>query len=134
MKTAILKRLDIGTETLGDFTCENFKCKTLELPWKDNKSSISCIPKGEFIVKWTFSPRFKKYTYEIQSVKGRFSIRIHKGNYASLKKSDVEGCILMGIGYVDINKDGVVDIINSTATIASFEKFMNKEDFKLIIC
>jgi len=133
MKTAFIKRLDIGTETLGDFLCENFMCKTLELPWKDNKNGVSCIPKGEYLVKWTFSPLFKKHTYEVQKVKGRSGIRIHKGNYASMKKSDVLGCILLGSSHADINKDGIVDIINSTATINKFEKFMNKEDFKLII-
>jgi hypothetical protein len=133
MKTAYLKRLDIGTETLGDFFCENFYCKSLELPWNDNKPLISCIPKGEYLVKWTLSPLFKKFTYEVQKVPKRSGIRIHKGNYASMKKTDVLGCILLGMGHVDINKDGIIDIMNSTITINKFEKFMAGEDFKLII-
>lgn len=133
MKTATLKRLDIGTETLGDFYCDGFHMKTLELPWKDNKNYISCIPKGEYVVKWTLSPRLKIYTYEVQNVPKRAGVRFHKGNYASYKKSDVLGCILGGSGYLDINKDGIIDIINSTVTMKSFDTFMNKESFKLII-
>ncbi len=112
-----------------------FSCKSLELGWKDNKNSISCIPKGEYQVKWTFSPKFRRFMYEVLKVPSRSGIRIHKGNYAFKKngKPDIEGCILLGTKYQDVNKDGVVDIIESTITVEAFEKFMKKEPFTIII-
>lgn len=112
-----------------------FTCKTLELSWQNNKQSISSIPKGQYEVKWTFSPKFMRYTYEVLKVPSRSGIRIHKGNYAFKKggKPDIEGCILLGTKYQDVNKDGVVDIIESTITVEAFEKFMKKENFTLII-
>jgi len=130
MKTAILTRdKDTGKETLGTLVCETFKCKTLELPWKDNKSKISCIPKGEYIVKWTFSPLFMKYTYEVQNVPGRTGIRQHPGNYFF----NFLGCQTFGTGYTDLNKDGELDILNTTATLKKFADFTNREPYKLII-
>ena len=35
---------DQGTE--GFLVTDGFNCRTLELPWKNNKRSISCIPEG----------------------------------------------------------------------------------------
>lgn len=125
----LTRKSDNGVETLGELIGTGFNCKTLERPWKNNMSGISCIPKGSYLVKWTLSPRLLRFTYEIQNVPGRSGIRIHKGNYFF----DVEGCILLGTGYSDINKDGQVDIINSTAMIQFFEKVMNKEPFTLVI-
>lgn len=115
--------------TPGEITIRNagatFQCKTLELK--------KCIPKGTYTVKWTFSPRFMKYTYELQNVPGWTGIRIHSGNYAWGKKVDTEGCILLGKLFQDINKDGVADIIDSRNTISAFERFMGKKEFKLLI-
>lgn len=116
-------------ETLGSLNVGNFRCKTLERPWLNNQSGISCIPEGEYRVTWTFSPKFMKYTYEVQGVPNRSGIRIHKGNYFY----DIQGCILLGTEYSDINKDGTTDIINSTITVQEFETLMNKRDFTLRI-
>lgn len=70
--------------TPGEITIKQggatFQCKTLELK--------KCIPDGTYKVKWTFSPRFMKYTYELQNVKGYTGIRIHSGNYAWGKQVD----------------------------------------------
>lgn len=112
-----------------------YTCKTLELPWKDNAKNISCIPTGTYKVNYTFSPKFLKYTYEIKNVPNRSGIRLHKGNYAFKLKGlpDIQGCILLGKDYNDINNDNVVDIINSTVTVKSFEDFMQRKPFKLYI-
>lgn len=116
-------------ETLGSLNVGNFRCKTLERPWKNNQKNISCIPEGEYRCKWTFSPKFMRYTYEVQGVPNRSGIRIHKGNYFY----DIQGCILLGDGYSDLNKDGTVDIINSTKIIKDFETLMGGQDFILKI-
>lgn len=120
---------DDGVQTLGNLIYENFRCKTLERPWKNNAFNISCIPKGTYLCKYTFSPKFLKYTYELQNTSPRTGIRIHSGNYFF----DIQGCILLGDSYSDINKDGKLDILNSRVTIANFEKLMGKKDFTLVI-
>ena len=130
MKTVILTRnSDNGKQTLGTLEMGTFQCKTLERPWKDNKPSISAIPKGVYASRWTFSPKLMRYTYQVINVPGRSGIRFHKGNYFF----DIEGCILLGTGYMDINHDGQVDLINSTITMKRFEQILNKEPFNLII-
>lgn len=125
----IKRVVDNGTETLGKLEYGNFTCKTLEKPYKDNQKNISCIPTGIYDVEYTFSPKFMKYTYEIKKVPNRTSIRIHSGNYFF----DIEGCILLGSGFGDINKDGTMDILNSRSTVKSFEELMGKKPFTLVI-
>lgn len=120
-------------QTLGYLEARNgdsmFYCRTLELPWLNNQKNISCIPTGTYNVKWTWSTKLMRYTYEVQSVHNRSGIRFHTGNYFF----DIEGCILLGNGVKDINNDGEKDVINSKATITAFENFMGKESFILVI-
>lgn len=132
---AILFRIkDTGKETLGMLFVFNpdltfWSCYTLERPWLQNQIGISCIPKGVYKCKMTHSPKFQKMTYQLMSVPNRSAIRIHSGNY----NSDIEGCILLGNKLQDINKDGQLDVVNSTATIKAFEKLLNNQDFTLTI-
>lgn len=120
-------------QTTGHLVASNggavYTCKTLELPWKNNSSNISCIPTGTYDVVYTFSPRFLKFTYEIKNVKNRSGIRIHSANYAS----QLNGCVALGTQLSDINKDGELDTTNSRIAIAAFEGFMLKKPFKLQI-
>ena len=120
-------------ETTGILTASNagasFACKTVERPWLNNANSISCIPKGTYQVRWTLSPKFMKYTYQVMDVPGRSGIRIHSANFYS----QLEGCIALGDALVDVNGDGELDTINSKKTIALFENFMQKKQFTLII-
>ena len=67
---------------------------TLELPWRNNKKCISCIPKGTYnykFLKKTGTGKFKN-VYHVQSVKGRTGILIHNGNYLR----QILGCVLVG--------------------------------------
>lgn len=125
----ITRESDDGVQSLGTLTYKDFTCKTLEKPWKNNALNISCIPKGTYNVVWSFSMKFMKSTYRLEGTAPRSGILIHAGNYFY----DIEGCILLGDGYVDLNKDGHLDIVNSRKTIAKFEEIMNKKSFTLII-
>lgn len=120
---------DDGVQTLGELQYGTFWCKTLERPWKDNKSNISCIPKGTYNCKYTFSPKFMKYTYLLEGTNPRSSIRIHSGNFWF----DIQGCILLGDSYKDLNSDKRVDILNSRLTVNKFEQLLGKRPFRLII-
>jgi hypothetical protein len=81
------------------FYSGKFLCHTIELPWKDNRRNVSCIPEGHYEIETRFSKRFKHHLI-LKAVKGRSYILFHPANDA-LK--DLEGCIapvtyLSGIG------------------------------------
>ena len=72
-------------------------CDTLELPYRDNQRSISCIPIGSYKVR--LRPARQSATRDylhllVQEVKDRSYILFHKGNTAK----DTRGCILVGQG------------------------------------
>lgn len=66
---------------------------TLELPWRDNKDDISCIPVGQYKIIPHHSAKYPD-TFEIVGVPGRDAILIHIGNYPR----DTKGCVLVGMG------------------------------------
>jgi hypothetical protein len=106
-----------------------FEFKTLELPWQDNQRRISCIPPGEYMV-WKMTPTLKRpYEYfHVQDVPGRDAILFHPGNYTR----SILGCVLPGESFVDLDKDGIVDITNTTATLKMLTAIMPNK-FKLTI-
>ena len=72
-------------------------CDTLELPWRDNQRSISCIPEGEYKVRLRLARESASRDYLhllVQDVKDRSYILFHRGNSAK----DTRGCILLGQG------------------------------------
>lgn len=134
-KVKIFRTLKSDKETLGVLSVDNFVCKTLELPWKDNANSISCFTPGKYICKYTKSASFSKahgkdiYTYEITGVPGRAGIRIHSANFVS----ELRGCIALGDAHKDLNKDVLLDVEHSGKTVEAFENLMKHEDFELEI-
>jgi hypothetical protein len=128
-KVTIKRNTDDGVQSLGTLSTDNFTCFTLERPWKNNASNISCIPKGTYECRYTWSLKFLKYTYEIMNVPGRTGIRIHSANFYS----ELLGCISLGSGYSDINGDSKKDIINSRATILKFEELLMRQPFTILI-
>lgn len=68
--------------------------QTLELPWKQNQRSISCIPAGQYDCFMQFHVRTdsSKYPCPEITVKGRTNIEMHIGNQVA----DSKGCILIG--------------------------------------
>lgn len=105
-----------------------FRCVTLEPTWANNEKNISCIPAGEYKVMPYSSERFPN-VYELQDVPGRSKILIHKGNFST----NTEGCILVGENIIDINKDGIIDVSNSTVTLRQLKDAVEYQMFKLII-
>ncbi|MDZ4810861.1 MAG: DUF5675 family protein [Bacteroidota bacterium] len=71
------------------FNGEQFICSTIELPWKGNKSRVSCIPEGRYELVKRYSARFKWHLW-VKETPGRFFILIHPFNDA-VKES--KGCI-----------------------------------------
>jgi len=89
---------DEGTFGMLKLAC-GWTCHTLELPWRENRSRVSCIPAGIYRTVDHVSPKFGR-TRWVQNVPERSDILIHAGNLAgdTSKKlrTDVAGCILVG--------------------------------------
>lgn len=113
---------------------EGIRLHTLELPWKNNQQKRSCIPHGTYTCVWSHSPKFGE-VYEVTGVPGRSHVLIHAGNFAGdLQqglKSDVEGCILLGLGRGVIN--GQAAVLQSKPALAMFNKEMGQKPFTLEI-
>lgn len=127
----LTRTIDDGVETIGtlELADKSWGCKTLERSWRLNQPNISCIPKGTYTCKWTFSFKFLRYTYELLNVPSRSGIRIHSGNYFF----DTVGCIILGSLPQDLNKDGHRDLVNSKLIVSAFEAKLNKLSFQLTI-
>ena len=133
MKAYLKRQNDNGTATTGIFFFEKdggevLTLASLELPWKENKNKISCIPKGSYKVTTTFSNRFKKDMWLLLDVPNRSGIRIHSANYSI----ELEGCIALGLQKVDIDNDKTMDIKDSKKAIV-LAKFHLGNEFELEI-
>jgi hypothetical protein len=64
-------------------------CNTIELPWKDNLSQVSCIPEGEYFIEKRYSKRFG-WHFEVLDVPNRSLILFHPANNAL---AELRGCI-----------------------------------------
>jgi hypothetical protein len=124
MKVLLIRLKDDGKQTIGELRVyENeklvFSCKTLELAYRDNKKGVSCIPKGYYLVTRRNDKR-SKFKYEhlhVQHVPNRRYILFHVGNF----HFQIQGCVLVGSTFYDLNKDGLLDVANSRNT---FQKLM----------
>jgi len=137
MKSVYLNRFEKSDQgTVGAWSCPQlaFSCFCMELPWRGNLPSLSCIKSGEYIAKLRYSKKYG-WHYHITDVDGRSWILVHPGNYAGdVKKgwkTHSQGCLLLGksLGYLG----GQRAILNSRITVKRFFKLMGKESFKLII-
>ncbi|MGE4298920.1 MAG: DUF5675 family protein [Desulfovibrionaceae bacterium] len=123
---------DHGTE--GRLIAPGFSCFTLELPWRDNRPSVSCIPPGEYPCRIRRSRRFGQ-VYWVMEVAGRSWVLIHSGNLAGDVtkglKSHVEGCILLGkaMGVLE----GQRAVLSSRLAVRRFMACMAGRPFKLIV-
>ena len=86
----ILTRKYFPDGTNGKLECEGkLICHTIELPWKENKKRISCIPEGEYFLRKRYSKKFD-WHLELVAVENRSLILIHPANNAL---RELNGCI-----------------------------------------
>ncbi len=132
------KSTDQGT--FGYMVAGDLWWHTLELPWRDNRQNISCIPTGEYEVVRRYSPHFAKELYWIRNVHKRSWILIHAANFAGDTElgwqSHLQGCIAIGgaVGSA-INRYGERQrcIFRSANALFEMETQFEREPFKLII-
>jgi hypothetical protein len=103
--------------------------QTLERPWANNQSNISCVPAGIYETRYfpkSSSGKYKK-VYWLQDVPGRFGVLIHAGNIPAHTK----GCILIG------KRRGVLAggpaVLNSRTALGEFRELVGRESFHLNI-
>jgi hypothetical protein len=85
-----LKRTYFPNGTNGQIEClGKVVCNTIELPWKNNESRVSCIPEGKYLLEKRYSKKFK-WHIEITQVPNRGAILFHPANSAL---TELNGCI-----------------------------------------
>jgi hypothetical protein len=119
----------------GRIVYGDFRAFTVERPWANNTPRESCIPDGEYNLKWYDSPKFGP-TWAIvggtvslfpEAGKARAAVLIHKGN----TMDDLLGCIALGSTLGMVN--GKWAVLNSTATTNSFLALTKGKTLKLVI-
>ncbi len=133
MRLEIIRFSEDNKQTLSKFVafdeynCELMQGYILELPDNDNKSNISRINEGEYECVKRHSEKYGNH-FHVLNVFDRSYILIHHGNY----HSDTRGCLLPGDRLVDIDGDGLKDVVNSRRTMRKLYDTMD-EQFKIII-
>jgi len=141
VKTAYMYRLgstDQGTP--GIMACEGTFWHSLELPDRDNRSNVSRIPSGEYVVQRRYSPSFKRTTYWLKGTSPRSYILVHGANFAGDVdkgwQSHLQGCITLGTttGRAK-NRFGNMQkcVFGSKRAVKEMESFFENKEFKLII-
>jgi Family of unknown function (DUF5675) len=85
-----LSRTYFPDGTNGKLECKGkLICLTIELPWKNNETKVSCIPEGKYFIKKRYSKKFQ-WHLEVLDVQNRSFILFHSANNAL---QELNGCI-----------------------------------------
>ena len=85
-----LTRTYFPNGTNGKLECKGKSiCNTIELPWRENETRVSCIPEGKYFIKKRYSQKFQ-WHLEVLDVKNRSLILFHPANNAL---QELNGCI-----------------------------------------
>lgn len=132
-KLLIVRQFPTDKQTVGklfvmtEFMIE-YECNTLELGWHNNKKDVSCIPTGTYTIQKRFSEKYGEH-WHIVDVPDRDMILIHTGNF----HTQTHGCILIGKGLGDINKDGLQDVTNSKKAMEELNDVLTNNEYQLTI-
>jgi len=77
----------------------------------------TAIPAGTYRLSWSYSNRFKRFTWELVGVAGFTGIRIHPGN----SEVDTEGCLLPG---TSVSQDKT-KVLESRKALLKLEKYLS---------
>lgn len=134
---ALLYRYKTGDQgTSGIFMSSwGYDCHTIELPWRQNRSNISCIPQGIYTVEKYKSNKYGQ-CFHVKNVPDRTYILFHYGNWAGDNskgyRTNSLGCILVGKRAANIY--GQRAVANSRAAMSELmDSAQNIKKFKLVI-
>ena len=122
------KKQTSGICTIYDDNTSLFTCLSLERGWLNNEPNISCVPKGVYDCVFEYSPKFKRYLWELKNVPNRTECKFHVANYSS----QLNGCIGLGYQRLDINNDKELDVTRSSKTIEIFHEVLRPCEDKTI--
>lgn len=124
MKRYTLERVYLADRTLGSlYDGDEVIAKVLELPWKDNNRSVSCIPEGIYtVIKQQPKPDRPYIYFRLPSVPGRSGILIHRG----INPSHSKGCLLVGSRLAEVNTNSPI-LESSTVKLDWMAKNMPDE-------
>lgn len=92
----LIVRTYYAAGTNGELTINGLPiCFTIELPWKDNKRKVSCIPEGRYGLSAYRSPKHG-WVLLVGDVPNRAMVEFHEANYAlgaDGKSPQLEGCL-----------------------------------------
>lgn len=137
MSDAILQRLDQSDQ--GTFS--HFLARGLgllfggELPDRGNEPSYGRVLAGEYRCGFTWSPRFHRCLYLLDSVPARAGVRIHPANLMGDSrqglKCQLNGCISLGekLGWID----GQKAVLLSQPAVRRAEEYFGGRPFVLEI-
>ncbi len=136
MKTVIITRFKVTEDySLGKCYIKNedgiihYVGVTLERGWRNNQQGISCMPVGEYDLRYEYSPHFRRNLWEVYGVPNRSEIKFHVANYWR----QLNGCVALGVKHVDIDGDGDPDVTSSRNTLKKFHSMMSGTKAKLIV-
>ena len=140
MKTLVLERQPSTDQgTLGKLMVDGKSFWSLELPWRENRRQVSCIPGGEYVCRLVRSPRFGR-VFNVTNVPGRSAILIHSGNFGgdvSLgSQSHIQGCILLGLQHGkmrNLSGSPQLAVLLSRPAIRQFMELVGPDPFLLRI-
>ena len=121
-RTDFLPDRTLGILTVTDSNNKTFSFATLEPPCRNNEKNISCIKSGKYPISRRYSQKYG-WHWIINSVPNRDLILIHVGNFPK----DTKGCILIGIGFEDIDNDSRLEVINSRQALKDFNELLKNE-------
>ena len=128
MSTITLERSYLPFGTYGRWYQDDpkFECYTVERPWLENQSNISCIPEGRYRIFRSQYHRGGYPCFEVADVENRALIKIHIANWPK----DVHGCIGMGVEIrpLSISGDPVLAVSSSSATFSKWMMAMEGQD------
>ena len=128
MRLDIIRFLENEEQTIGkfivfdDFDYEVAQGYVLELPDRNNQTSISRINEGEYDCIKRYSEKYGDH-FHVLNVLDRSYILIHVGNYYT----NTRGCILPGDSISDIDGDGLKDVLNSGDTMDMLNEILPDE-------
>jgi hypothetical protein len=126
---AFLFRRKYKTHTYGTLVVDGELFHTIERPWLDNRSNISCIPTGNYSVNFLLKSGSGKYreVWHVLAVPGRGGILIHNGNLASHSK----GCLILGSRKGTLG--GKPAVLGSRPALRKLQKIVGRAPFNLTI-
>lgn len=136
MKLTLVRLVGDAEGTLGTLHHGNrIVCLMGELPWRDNRSNISCIPPGRYRVTYLARSGSGRYrdVYHVRDVRGRSGILIHAGNYSGDRaqglRTDSHGCLLPGLRPGRLS--GQRAVLASRGALAALHAVTGRKGFEL---